>query len=109
MDTKMLNTTYDYKLADGSKVKMTLNFYYLYQLRSKNRSLYDRYNSILTNQSKKDYLYDEIDNMEILYTAYCCANLDNENLLSEEDFLMLCGSDRNEVGKAIKALLAPKN
>ena len=109
MDKKMLNTTYDYKLADGTTVKMTLNFYYLYQLRSKNKSLYERYNRILVEQTKKDYAYDEIDNMEILYTAYCCANLDDENLLSEEDFLMLCGSDRNAVGKAIEALLAPKN
>ena len=106
---KKLNTTYEYKMADGTTVKMTLNFYFLYQLRSRNKELYERYNKILTNQAKKDYMYDEIDNMEILYTAYCCANIDNENLLSEEDFLMLCGSDRTEVGKAIKALLAPKN
>ena len=109
MDKKMLNTYYDFELADGTTVKLTLNFYFLYQLRSKNRSLYDRYNKILNNQSKKDYTYDEIDNMEILYTAYCCANMDSENMLSEEDFYMLCGSDRKAVGTAIKALLAPKN
>lgn len=109
MENKMLNTTYDFALADGTTVKMTLNFYYLYQLRSKNKPLYDRYNSILSNQAKKEYIYDEIDNMEILYTAYCCANMDAENLLTEEEFLMLCGGDRNAVGKAMKALLAPKN
>ena len=109
MDKKMLNTIYQYNMADGSTVGMTLNFYFLYQLRSKNKSLYERYNRILVEQTKKDYVYDEIDNMEILYTAYCCANLEDENLLTEEDFLMLCGSDRNEVGKAIQALLAPKN
>lgn len=109
MDKKMLNTLYEYKMADGSTVKMTLNFYYLYQLRSKNKSLYERYNRILVRQSQKDYAYDEIDNMEVLYTAYCCANMNDENLLTEEDFLMLCGSDRTEVGKAINALLAPKN
>lgn len=109
MDAKMLNTYYEFELANGEKVKMTLNFYFLYQLRNKNKGLYERYNRILTNQSKKEYLYDEIDNMEILYTAYCCANLDEENLLSEEDFLMFCGSDRNAVAKAIQALLAPKN
>lgn len=109
MDKKMLNTTYDFKLADGSTVPLTLNFYYLYQLRSKDRTLYDRYNRILANQSKKDYVYDEIDNMELLYTAYCCANMDNEERMSEEEFLLLCGCDRNAVGVAIKALLAPKN
>lgn len=109
MEKTMLNTTYNFTLADGSTVPLTLNFYFLYQLRSKNKPLYERYNKILSNQSKKDYEYDEIDNMEILYTAYCCANLNNEEKLSEEEFLMLCGSDRNAVGKAIKALLAPKN
>lgn len=109
MDAKMLNTYYEFQLADGTTAKLTLNFYFLYQLRNKNKSLYERYNKILNEQAKKDYVYDEIDNMEILYTAYCCANMDNESALSEEDFLMLCGSDRKAVGKAIKALLAPKN
>ena len=109
MDAKMLNTYYEFPLADGTTAKLTLNFYFLYQLRNKDKSLYDRYNRIINNQSKKDYVYDEIDNMEILYTAYCCANMDNENMLSEEEFLMLCGGDRKAVGTAIKALLAPKN
>ena len=109
MNKKMLNTNYEFQLADGTTANLTLSFYYLYQLRSKNKSLYERYNRILNEQSKKDYVYDEIDNMEILYTAYCCANMDNENALSEEEFLMLCGSDRQAVAKAIKALLAPKN
>ncbi len=106
---KKLNTTYDFVLADGTTVKMTLTFYRLYQLRSKNKALYERYNRIITEQSDKNYVYDEIDNIEILYTAYCCANLESENLLSKEDFIMLCGSDRKAVGNAIKALLAPKN
>ena len=106
---KKLNTTYDFPAADGTTVKLTLSFYRLYQLRSKNKPLYERYNRIITRQSEKNYVYDEIDNIEILYTAYCCANLDEENLLSEEDFMMLCGSDRKAVGNAIKALLTPKN
>lgn len=109
MDKKMLNTTYDFVIADGTTVKLTLAFYYLYQLRSKNKSLYERYNQILTKQSKKDYVYDEIENLEILYTAYCCANMDSESLMTEEEFMMACGSDRIAIGKAIKALLTPKN
>lgn len=106
---KKLNTNYDFALADGTTVPLTLNFYFLYQLRNKNKSLYERYHQILARQSKKDYAYDEIDNLELLYTAYCCANLENKNLLSEEEFFLLCGSDRKAVGNAIKALLAPKN
>lgn len=109
MEKKMLNTTYDFELADGTTVKLTLAFYYLYQLRSKNKPLYERYNQILTKQSKKDAAYDEIENLEILYTAYCCANMDSESLMTEEEFLMQCGSDRSAISKAIKALLSPKN
>lgn len=109
MDAKMLNTYYDFKLADGTTAKLTLNFYFLYQLRSKNKSLYDRYHKVINAQSKKDYVFDEIDNMEILYTAYFCANMDKEDMLSEADFYLLCGCDRKAVGSAIKALVAPKN
>lgn len=109
MDAKMLNTYYDFRLADGTTVQLTLNFYFLYQLRSKNKALYDRYHQIINAQSKKDYTYDEIDNMEILYTAYCCANLDKTDLLSKEEFFMVCSTDRKAIGNAIKALIAPKN
>ena len=106
---KMLNTYYNYPLADGSTVKMTMNFFYLLQLKNKDKSLYERYNKVFAKQSSKNAEYDELDNMLILYTAYCCANLSDENLMSEEDFLMMCGSDRKAMGEALKALLAPKN
>ena len=109
MEKKMLNTYYDFKLADGSVVKMTMNFYFLLQLKNKNKGLYERYNKTITKQSAKNYEYDELDNMLILYTAYCCANLSAENLMSEEEFLMACSSDRKIVGEAITALLTPKN
>lgn len=109
MTNKLLNTYYDFKLADGSVVKMTMNFYFLLQLKNKDEVLYKRYNKTLAKQSAKNYEYEELDNMLILYVAYCCANLSDENLMSEEDFLMMCGSDRKAMGDAIKALLAPKN
>lgn len=109
MERKMLNSNYNFELADGTTVPLTLNFYHLYQLRNKNKPLYDRYNRTLNAQSAKDYVYDELDNMTILYAAYCCANFDKEDALTEEEFLMLCGSDRQAVGNAIKGLLAPKN
>ena len=109
MENKMLNTHYNYPLADGTTVPMTLTFYALYQLKAKNESLYKRYNRVLSEQASKNYVYDELDNMTVLYTAYCCANINSENMMSEEDFLASCGSNRKAVGEAIKALLAPKN
>lgn len=102
----MLNTTYDFELADGNVVKMTLTFYALYQLRSKNKALYERYNRCISNTSKGNL--DELDTITILYAAYVCANVNDENLMGEEEFIMLCGSDRTAVGNALGALINPK-
>lgn len=106
MDKRMLNTNYNFTLADGSNVAMTLSFYALYQLRSKNKSLYERYNKIMSSNSRNNF--DELDTITLLYTAYVCANMAEENLLSEEDFMILCGSDRKAVGKALEHLINPK-
>lgn len=106
MDKKMLNTNYEYELADGSTVKMTLSFYALYQLRGKNKSVYDRYNKIMAAMAKDKM--DELDNISLLYTAYLCANISETDVISEEDFIMLCGSDREAVGTALQHLTNPK-
>lgn len=104
MDNKMLNTTYDFALCDGSTVKLTLNFYYLYQLRNNHKDLYERYNTIMQNTNKKNL--DILDMVTICYIGYVCANPEAE--LSEDDFYMLCGNDLNEVGKAVNHLINPK-
>ena len=52
--------------------------------------------------------YDEIDMLQILYVAYHCANAEKEDLLSFEEFMMLCGSDRKVVGNAVAMLINPK-
>lgn len=106
METPKLNTTYDFELVDGSKVKMTLAFYALLQLRSRNKSLYERYNKCMVEQAKGNY--DDLDNITVLYAAYMCAHLNDTEVMSEEEFFMACGSDREAVGTAIGALLAPK-
>lgn len=106
MDNRMLNTTYDFPLIDGSTVKLTLAFYYLYQLRSNHRDLYDRYNKIMQNTQKNEV--DILDMVTVCYVGYMCAHLNDENILSEEEFYMMCGSDMNEVGKAMNHLVNPK-
>lgn len=106
MDKKMLNTYYTFKLSDDTEVTMTLAFYMLYQLRNKNKPLYERYNKIMSSNSRNNF--DELDTITILYTAYVCANMANDELLSEDDFMMLCGSDRKAVGDALGHLLNPK-
>lgn len=106
MDNKKLNTNYQFEFADGSTAELTLSFYGLYQLRNNHKSLYERYNKIMAGSAKGNF--EELDAITILYTAYVCANANNGELMSEEQFVMLCGSDRKAVGNAVTALINPK-
>lgn len=100
----MLNNVYDFELADGTTVKVTLRFYSLYQLKSKNKSVYERYNKIMTAGPKE-----ELDNCLILYAAYLCANVANiEECMDEMEFLELMPTDREYIGNILGELIHPK-
>lgn len=104
MDKKRLNTTIDFELMDGSVVKLTLAFYALYQLKSKNKSIYERYNKIMVTGPKE-----ELENITILYTAYLCANVANvEDCMSEIEFLQNVPCDRELIGNVLGQLISPK-
>ncbi len=103
---KKLNTTYDFTLADGTVVKLTLNFWHLYQLRSNHAGLYKRYTAIMQNTNQNNI--DIVDMATICYVAYVCANQNAETMLSEEEFYLLCGSDVESIGKAVNHLINPK-
>lgn len=102
MDKKM-NTIIDFEFYDGTTAKMTLTFYALYQLKAKNKALYERYNKIMTKQATE-----ELEMITVLYTAYVCANLSEENLMTEEEFMIMCGSDRIAIRDAVQELTQPK-
>lgn len=102
---KKLNTTITFEFEDGTKVEMTLYFYALYQLRNKNKPLYDKYNRIMASNSKGNY--DELDMLSVLYIAYLCANPE-ETVMTEEDFIFKCGCDRKAIGNAFRQLTQPK-
>jgi hypothetical protein len=104
MDAKKLNTMLEYEFCDGTTANLTLAFYLLYQLKAKNRALYDKYNKIMTGGLK-----DEFDMITILYAAYVCANLNEAEIMTEEEFMMKCGSDHVGVANAFKDLTTPKN
>lgn len=103
---KKMNTTIDFEFCDGTTAKLTLTYYALYQLKSKNKSLYTRYNEAMNRLSKQNM--DELDTITILYTSYVCANMDSDELMNEVEFMQLCGSDRKAVGRAVKELTQPK-
>lgn len=103
METKLKNTIYEFEFCDGSKANLTLAFYKLIQLKSKHKSLYERY-----CKAQKQKELDELELITVLYAAYICANLDSAELMSEEEFAMMCGSDRIAVFTAYKELTQPK-
>lgn len=95
-----INTAIEFELVDGTLVPMTLTFYAVYQLKNKNKPLYDRYNKVMTKGAQ-----DEFDMITVLYTAYCCANTEP---MSEEEFMMALGCDRKAVVTAVQQLTQPK-
>jgi hypothetical protein len=101
---KKLNTTTTFCFEDGTSCEMTLYFYALYQLRNKNKALYDKYNRIMANMSKGNY--EELDQLTILYIAYLCA--DPAEPMTEEEFIFKCGCDRKALGKAFRELTTAK-
>lgn len=107
---KPMNTKYVFEFEDGTTCEMTLAFYALLMLKGKNKNLYDRYNKTYNGMADKKKEYDELETLVILYTAYRCANINEseENLMTEEEFVVKCGSDRRAIGRAVQRLLNPK-
>ena len=104
---KMLNTVIEFEFCNGTTTNLTLQFYRLYQLKSKKPQLYATYHKAMSSNANGNY--DEIDMIQILYVAYVCANMDKEEeLLTFEEFMMLCGSDRKAMGNTVSMLINPK-
>lgn len=98
-----LNTEYEFEFSNGEKTEMTLTFYKIYQLKSKNRKLYDRYNKIMIKGPEE-----ELEAITVLYTAYVCAHLDQTDIMNEEEFMIACGSNREAVNNAVITLTTGK-
>lgn len=103
MDKTALTTGYDFEFYDGSTCHMSLAFIQLKKLSNKNKNLYERCQKIMAVGGK-----DEFDTLTVLYAAYVCGNLDNENLLTEDEFIEKCGCDRYALNDALQALTNPK-
>lgn len=101
-----LNTSYELETVDGEKVRLTLAYRYLYQLRAKHRQQYDEFNSIIM-RGVKDYF----ENLTILYTAYLCGLVedtgDTDGCKSFDEFMDVCPA-YEDVMRAVGMLIAPK-
>lgn len=98
-----LATRYTFEFYDGTTCEMTLTFIALKRLAGKNKKLYDRYNAVM---NKKDR--DEFDALTTLYVAYCCANIDAEDIMGEDEFIEKCGCDRIALNIALETMTNPK-
>lgn len=103
MDKTALTTGHTFEFYDGTTCQMSLAFIQLKRLASKNKTLYTRCQNIMTNGGK-----DEFDSLTVLYAAYVCANMNEENILTEDEFIEKCGTDRQAVADAYTAMTTPK-
>lgn len=99
----MLATTVEHEFFDGSTVKCTLAMYRLKQLASKNKKLYDTAMKVLGKGTD-----DVFESIRVIYAAYICANMDSEELMTEDEFVMMCGSDYTGINMTVTALINPK-
>lgn len=106
-DMTKLNTVYELESIEGDKIKLTLTYRYLLQLKRKHPEDYREYNRIMTKGAD-----DEFDNIQILYTAYLCEKIaedgDTGNAMPFDDFIDILPFDRVEIAKAVGMLIAPK-
>lgn len=103
MNKHALATTYEFEFYDGTKTQMTLSFARLKMLSSKNKSLYERYMKIMSTEKG----HTEFDMLAVLYAAYVCAHLD-EDVMTEDEFIEMCGTDRYAIRDAMNAMTNPK-
>lgn len=103
MDKNALATNYTFEFYDGTTCQLTLSFIALKRLSSINRSLYERCQKVMAHGAK-----DEFDTLTVLYAAYHCANIGGENLMTEDEFIEMCGWDRQNVMTALGALTSAK-
>ena len=100
----MRSTVQELELMDGTTIKMTLNFARLLNLKNNNAGLYDRFMKVLQNKNF-DIVFDSL---TVLYTGYLCANITEESVLSEEEFIELVPFDLELINVAAGKLIQSK-
>ena len=103
MDKTSLATKYTFEFYDGSTCEMTLAFIQLKKLASKNKKAYEACQKVMTNGPK-----DEFDMLAVIYAGYLCANMNSDNILTEDEFIEKCGCDRFAITEAFNSMTNPK-
>ncbi len=97
-------TNMEFELNDGEKINLIINFSLLYQLRSKNKSIYDKYSKTILVGSE-----DLFDFIQIIYVAYLCANInDLDNCMSFDTFIEKMPNDVRKIAEVAGELTQTK-
>ena len=83
----MINTELNFELTNGVSVKLTLNFASLLKVKAQYPDIYEGSSKIILYG--KESQADLFDFLNVIYTAYLCANIDNTNKLDKETFYSL--------------------
>lgn len=93
------------KMMNGETLNHTLAFIRLNQVKAKHPEMFKRYCDIRNANEVT-----ELDYCTLLYIAYLCANLDEEKVLSEEEYLNILPSNRKTIiGMAVEMTYPSKN
>ena len=102
----MKNTFLDLELQDGTKIQLTLNFSRLLQLRSKRKSVYEKYTNALAGKG------DAFENSLVaIYTAYLCANIekiDSNEVMDFDTFIDAIPQNFITINTVVDQLMNPK-
>ena len=104
MNQLKLATTIEHELFDGSKVGCTFAMYRLKRMANERKDLHDVAIKVISKGTE-----DVFEASKALYAAYYCANIDDPERMSEEQFEMACGSDYAGIMETIGKLVNPKN
>lgn len=95
---------YDISMDDGHKEKLTLNLGALLELSKRDKPVADRYFELYAKMQTKKHSFNELEMGEVIYIAYRCANLKNEDPMSLEDFLFSMTDSRVEIANTFSRL-----
>lgn len=83
----MINNEVDFTLNNRETVKLSLNFKGLLKIKSNYSEEYEDFNKVVTGSRRGDADFFEV--LSVIYVAYLCANLDNKDRYTKEEFLNL--------------------
>ncbi len=98
---------YEITMEDGHKEKVTLNMGALADVSAKNHEMWEKYNSLYKKLQKERSLT-ELEMAKLIYIAYYCAHVHEDEIMTETEFLHSMTDSRQEIGELFQKLYGVK-